>query len=162
TTGDIMSRATNDLAQVRLLIGFGALNVVNSGLAFVSAIALMFVVSPHLTMLALIPYPFLALSARRFGRAMFSRSGEAPGAIGALSARVQEDVAGARAQRSLGLEERQRARFEKVNAQAIEKNLRLVSLRAMMWPVMMGLSSVGTLIVVWRGGQMVLDGELTV
>jgi ATP-binding cassette subfamily B multidrug efflux pump len=162
STGDIMSRATNDLAQVRLLIGFGALNVVNSGLAFVSAIALMFVVSPHLTLLALIPYPFLAFAARRFGRAMFGRSSEAQVAIGALSERVQEDVAGTRALRSLGLEDRQRARFEKVNEKAIEKNLRLVSLRALMWPVMMGLSSIGTLIVVWQGGQMVLDGELTV
>lgn len=162
TTGDIMSRATNDLAQVRLLVGFGALNVVNSGLAFVSAIALMFVVSPRLTLLALIPYPFLAFAARRFGRAMFGRSGEAQVAIGALSERVQEDVAGTRALRSLGLEDRQRARFDRVNENAIEKNLRLVSLRAMMWPVMMGLSSIGTLIVVWQGGQMVLDGELTV
>ncbi len=162
STGDIMSRATNDLAQVRLFVGFGALNVVNSVLAFVSAIALMFVVSPRLTLLALIPYPFLAIAARRFGRAMFARSGEAQVAIAALSERVQEDVAGTRALRSLGLEDRQRARFEKVNEQAIEKNLRLVSLRALMWPVMMGLSSVGTLIVVWRGGQMVLDGELTV
>ena len=162
STGDIMSRATNDLAQVRLLIGFGALNVVNSGLAFVSSIALMFAVSPHLTLLALIPYPFLGISARLFGRAMFARSAEAQVAIAALSERVQEDVAGTRAQRSLGLEDRQRARFDTVNANAIEKNLRLVSLRALMWPVMMGLSSIGTLIVVWRGGQMVLEGTMTV
>jgi ATP-binding cassette subfamily B multidrug efflux pump len=162
STGDIMSRATNDLAQVRMLIGFGALNVVNSGLAFVASIALMFATSPHLTMLALIPYPFLAFAARRFGRAMFARSSEAQKAIASLSERVQEDVAGTRALRSLGLEDRQRARFQKVNDNAIEKNLALVSLRAMMWPVMMGLSSIGTLIVVWRGGQMVLDGELTV
>ncbi len=162
STGDIMSRATNDLAQVRLLIGFGALNVVNSALAFVSAIALMFVVSPRLTLMALVPYPFLAFAARRFGRAMFARSGDAQVAIAALSERVQEDVAGTRALRSLGLEDRQRTRFDQVNENAIEKNLRLVSLRALMWPVMMGLSSIGTLVVVWQGGEMVLSGALTV
>jgi ATP-binding cassette subfamily B protein len=162
STGDIMSRATNDLAQVRLLIGFGALNVVNSGLAFVSSIALMFVVSPRLTLLALIPYPFLAIAARLFGRAMFSRSSEAQAAIAKLSERVQEDVAGTRALRSLGLEDRQRTRFDRANANAIEKNLRLVSLRALMWPVMMGLSSIGTLVVVWQGGEMVLTGDLSV
>lgn len=162
STGEIMSRATNDLAQVRLLVGFGALNVVNSGLAFVSAIGLMFVVSPSLTGLALLPYPFLALSATMFGRAMFKRSAEAQSAIAALSERVQEDVAGTRSLRSLGLEERQRERFDVVNQRAIDKNVRLVSLRALMWPVMMGLSSIGTLVVVWRGGGMVLDGELTV
>jgi ATP-binding cassette subfamily B multidrug efflux pump len=162
STGDIMSRATNDLGQVRLLVGFGALNVVNSVFAFISSITLMFAVSPSLTGLALIPYPFLTLSAMGFGRAMFKRSGEAQVAIADLAGRVQEDVAGTRIARSLGLEERQRDRFEVVNARAIDKNMRLVSLRALMWPVMMGLSSIGTLIVVWRGGTMVLEGDLSV
>ncbi len=162
STGDIMSRATNDLGQVRMLIGFGALNVVNSVFAFVSSISLMFALSPGLTGLALIPYPFLAISAMGFGRAMFKRSGEAQVAIAGLAERVQEDVAGTRVARSLGLEARQLDRFQIVNARAIDKNMRLVSLRALMWPVMMGLSSLGTLIVVWRGGTMVLDGDLTV
>jgi ATP-binding cassette subfamily B multidrug efflux pump len=162
SVGEIMSRATNDLAQVRLLVGFGGLNVVNSVLGFVSAIALMVVISPRLTLLALIPYPVIALAAAGFARAMFSRSTEAQKVIGELTSRVQEDVSGARLVRSIGLEPHQRARFERINEDAVARTMALVTLRGLMWPVLMGLSSIGTLIVVWQGGQMVLAGQLTV
>lgn len=162
STGELMSRATNDLAQVRLLVGFGAMNVVNSLLAFVSAIALMLAISPSLTLVSLLPYPFIALSAAGFSRALFRRSTDAQTAIGRLAERVQEDVAGMRAVRTLGLEDRERGRFEEANASAVETTMRLVTLRALMWPVLMGLSSLGTLISIWRGALMVLDGSLSV
>ncbi|MBX7190626.1 MAG: ABC transporter ATP-binding protein/permease [Sandaracinaceae bacterium] len=162
STGEIMSRATNDLTQVRLLVGFGALNLVNSTLAFASAIALMVVVSPRLTMLALLPYPLLALSAMGFSRAMFKRSNQAQGALAKLAERVQEDVAGVRVVRSLGLEARQAERFEQANAEAVEHNLALVAIRGLMFPVLMGFSSIGTLIVIYQGGLMVLEGSMTV
>lgn len=162
STGEIMSRATNDLTQVRLLVGFGALNLVNSTLAFASAIALMVVVSPRLTLMALVPYPFLALSAMGFSRAMFRRSNLAQGALAKLAERVQEDVAGVRVVRSLGLETRQAERFEKANADAVEHNLALVAIRGLMFPVLMGFSSIGTLVVLYQGGLMVLEGTLSV
>ncbi|MBN8610781.1 MAG: ABC transporter ATP-binding protein [Deltaproteobacteria bacterium] len=162
STGEIMSRATNDLTQVRLLVGFGALNLVNSTLAFASAIALMLVVSPRLTMLALIPFPFIAISAMGFSRAMFKRSNLAQGALAKLAERVQEDVAGVRVVRSLGLESRQAERFETANAEAVEHNLALVAIRGLMFPVLMGFSSIGTLIVLYQGGLMVIEGSLTV
>ncbi|MDQ3032720.1 MAG: ABC transporter ATP-binding protein/permease [Myxococcota bacterium] len=162
SVGEIMSRATNDLAQVRLLVGFAGLNVVNSVLAFVAAISLMFATSPRLTLLALIPYPFIALSSAGFARALFRRSTEAQQVIGRLAERVQEDVAGARLVRSLGLEPHQRERFDRVNADAVQRSMALVTLRGLMWPVLFGLSSIGTLIVVWQGGAMVLEGTLSV
>ena len=162
SVGEIMSRATNDLAQVRLLVGFAGLNVVNSLLAFVAAISLMFATSPRLTLLALIPYPFIAISATLFARALYSRSSAAQKVIGQLSERVQEDVAGARLVRSLGLEPHQRERFSRTNEEAVARNMALVTLRGLMWPVLFGLSSIGTLIVVWQGGAMVLEGTLSV
>ncbi len=162
STGEIMSRATNDLAQVRLLVGFGGLNLVNSSLAFVLAVSLMLYVSPKLTLFAMMPYPFLLLTAVGFSRAMFRRSTLAQGAIATLTERVQEDVAGARVVRSLGLESQQAKRFESANADAVRHNLALVVLRSTMWPVLAGLSSVGSLIVIFKGGHMVLDHELTV
>lgn len=162
TTGDIMSRATNDLGQVRLLVGFGALNVVNSLLAFVFSIAMMITVSPTLTLWSLIPYPLIALSAMAFSGALFRRSVSSQSTIGALSERVQESVAGTRMVRSLGLEAKERERFEKANAAAVEATMGLVTLRAAMWPVLMGFSTLGTLLVLWRGGDLVLHDELTV
>lgn len=162
STGDFMSRATNDLAQVRLLVGFGALNVVNSLLAFVSSLALMLTISPTLTLWSLIPYPLIAISAMGFSGAMFRRSVASQETIGALSERVQESVAGTRMIRSLGLETREKERFEAVNSAAVQATMSLVLLRAAMWPVLMGLSTFGTLLVLWQGGQLVLAGTLTV
>lgn len=161
STGEIMSRATNDLGQVRLLVGFGALNVINSVFAFVSSIALMLDVSPALTAWSLIPYPLIALSAMGFSGALFRRSVASQGTIGALAERVQESIAGTRLIRSLGLEAREKERFEVANQAAVEATMGLVLLRAAMWPVLMGLSTLGTLVVIWQGGAMVLRGELT-
>ena len=162
STGEIMSRATNDLAQVRLLVGFAGLNVVNSVVAFASAIGLMVLISPELTLYALIPYPLLILATRYFGAAIFKRSRDSQEALATLADRANENIAGVRLVRAMALEEREKARFEVANLDAVDKTMRLVLLRGLMWPVLMGVASIGTLIVVWVGGSMVLDGELSV
>jgi ATP-binding cassette subfamily B multidrug efflux pump len=160
-TGDIMSRATNDLAQVRLLVGFAGLNVVNSIVAFVSAIALMIAISPELTLYALLPYPLLAFATRRFGSAIFERSNASQAALAKLSDRANENIAGVRVVRALGLELHGRKRFEEANQHAVDTTMKLVMLRGVMWPVLLGVSSIGALIVMWVGGGMMMRGELT-
>lgn len=160
-TGDIMSRATNDLAQVRLLVGFAGLNVVNSIVAFVSAIALMIAISPELTLYALLPYPLLMFATRRFGAAIYERSNASQAAIAQLSDRANENIAGVRVVRALGLEAHGRKRFEEANDNAVKTTMSLVMLRGIMWPVLLGVSSIGALIVIWVGGGMMLSGELT-
>ncbi|HJL19644.1 MAG TPA: ABC transporter ATP-binding protein [Sandaracinaceae bacterium LLY-WYZ-13_1] len=161
-TGEIMSRATNDLGQVRLLVGFAGLNVVNSTIAFVSAIALMIAISPELTLYALSPYPLLVIATRGFGAAIYKRSQASQEALATLADRANENVAGVRLVRAMALEARERERFEEANLNAVERTMALVMLRGLMWPVLMGVSSLGTLIVVWVGGGMVLERELTV
>jgi len=161
-TGEIMSRATNDLAQVRLLSGFGLMNSVNSLVAYVSALSLMFTLSPKLALYALVPYPFFALVTRSFAKRLYLRSQGAQQALGNLAERAQENVAAVRVVRSLGLEEHEERRFEEANQQAIVANMKLTIIRGAMWPVLMLLGSTGTLVVVWFGGQMVLAHELSV
>lgn len=161
-TGEIMSRATNDLGQIRLFVGFAGLNVVNSAVAFVSAAALMFTISPSLTLYALAPFPLLILITRGFGRAMYSRSMNSQSTLARLADRANENVAGIRLVRAMAIEERERARFEEANQAAVSATMALVTLRGIMWPVLMAVGSTGTLIVVWIGGGMVFDGELSV
>ncbi len=161
-TGEIMSRATNDLGQVRLLVGFGAMSVVNSLFAYVGSIALMSTISWKLTLMALLPYPLFLVVARGFGRLMYTRSRDAQQALGRLAERAQENLAGIRVVRSFAIEEAELARFDEANVDAIHFNMRLVILRGLMFPILMGIGSVGTLIVVWKGGEMILDGTITV
>ncbi|MEO0324671.1 MAG: ABC transporter ATP-binding protein [Myxococcota bacterium] len=161
-TGEVMSRATNDLAQVRLLVGFGGLNLVNSIFAYVTSIGLMLTLSPELTLWALSPFPLLLVITRLFGNALYERSREAQEALGRLADVAQENVSGVRVVRAYALEEHEAARFEVANQAAITKNMRLVVLRGLMWPLLMLVGSLGTLIVIWRGGLMILEGRLSV
>ncbi|MGE0789327.1 MAG: ABC transporter ATP-binding protein [Sandaracinaceae bacterium] len=161
-TGEIMSRATNDLAQVRLLVGFAGLNVVNSLLAFGSALALMIAISPSLTLWALAPYPLMVLVTRFFGGRIFESSLASQQSLATLADRANENVAGVRLVRAMAIEATELAKFEVANEGAVRATMRLVLLRGVMFPVLMAVASLGSLIVVWVGGQRVLAEELTV
>ncbi|HEX2676398.1 MAG TPA: ABC transporter ATP-binding protein, partial [Polyangiales bacterium] len=161
-TGETMSRAINDLSQVRVMVGFGVLNIVNSTFAYTIALAFMLAMSPELTMWAVLPFPLLVLVARVLGKAMFGRSQAAQEALGALSSRVQESLAGVRLVRAFGVETEQEQLFEQANQRALEKNMSLVVLRGVMWPLLVGVASLGTLLVLYRGTAMVRAGTLSV
>src|SRR5690606_6456363 len=160
-TGDVMSRATNDLGQIRLLVGFGLLNVVNSVFAFGLGVGLMVVISPKLTLYALMPFPLFFLVTKTFARSLYVRSQGAQAALARLADRAQENIAGVRLVRAYALENHEEARFEEASQEAVEQNMKLVVLRGLMWPMLMLIGSLGTLIVLWQGGAMVLRGELS-
>lgn len=161
-TGEIMSRAISDVTQVRLLLGFGGLNFVNSIFAYVLATGFMLALSPRLTLWALAPYPLLILVTRLFAKRMFSASQDAQAALGQLAGHVQETLSATRLVRAYAIEDRQHELFEVANQRALKANMTLVVQRGVMWPALMGISSLGTLLVVWIGASMVLAGDLTV
>src|SRR5262249_30651072 len=146
STGDIMSRVTNDLLQVRLLLGFGVLNVINTAFALVSALSVTISVSWRLTLAALVPLPFLMLVTRQLGRQMFARTRDNQDAIGGLSQIVQSSIAGVRVVRAFSLENRELDRFEVENLTYLEKSLALARLRGSMAPIMQAITAVGILI----------------
>ncbi|MCG8554431.1 MAG: ABC transporter ATP-binding protein/permease [Proteobacteria bacterium] len=160
-TGDVMSRAINDLGQVRLVFGFGLLNLINSLVAYTVVISLMATISGELTLYALAPYPFLMLATGAFGRAMYGRSRVAQSALGELSERVQETLSGIRLVRVFGLERAEQRRFGHVNERVLTANVHLARLRALMWPVLLGVSSLAALVVLYRGANMCLEGRLS-
>jgi ATP-binding cassette subfamily B protein len=158
--GEIMSRVTNDLTQVRLLLGFGVLNVINTAFALVSALGVTLSISPKLTLAALVPLPALLLVTKGFSGQLYSRTKANQDALGKLSDVVQTSVAGARLVRSFALEEAQLERFRKVNDEYLDKSLSLARLRGSMGPIMQAITSAGVLIVFWYGGVLMLRGEL--
>jgi ATP-binding cassette, subfamily B, multidrug efflux pump len=160
-TGDVMSRATNDLTQLRLLVGFGLLNVVNSIFAYTMGVGMMYVISPALTGWALLPFPLFFVVTQTFARALFTRSQSAQAALAQLADRAQENVAGVRLVRAYALEAHEEQRFEEASRDAVEQNMRLVVLRGLMWPMLMLIGSLGTLMVLWKGGEMVLTGAIS-
>jgi ATP-binding cassette subfamily B multidrug efflux pump len=160
SSGEIMSRATNDLSQVRMLLGFGVLNLVNTLFAFVSALSVMLAISHKLTLASLLTLPALALVTTKFSRMMFFRTRANQDAIGRLSANVQSSLAGVRVIRSLGLEEQEQARFQEANEEYLQRSLSLARLRGTMGPVLQSITAIGVLLVFWYGGYLMLHGEL--
>ncbi|MRG95288.1 ABC transporter ATP-binding protein [Polyangium spumosum] len=160
-TGEIMSRSTSDLQQVRLLLGFGILNVVNSVFAFSSALYVMARVSGKLTLAALATFPVLMLITRSFSTRMFQRMRENQEALGKMSDRVLASLAGVRVVRSFALEEAEIATFERSNRDYVEKNLGLARIRGSMQPIMGSILAAGTIIVFWYGGSLVLRGDIS-
>lgn len=161
TTGETMSRAINDLAQVRAMIGFGALNIVNSLLAYGVALAFMLTMSVELTLWALLPYPMLVVISRWMGKALFTTSRASQEALGELASRVQETLSGIRVVRAFAIELEREARFEEANQDALRRNMALVVLRGFLWPLLLGVGSLGTLLILWRGTGMVREDALS-
>jgi ATP-binding cassette subfamily B multidrug efflux pump len=159
--GDIMSRATNDLGQVRMLLGFGVLNTINTVFALASSLAVTLHISVKLTMAALSTLPLLMAVMWVFARLMFAQQRQNQEAIGAMSATVQSSIAGVRVVRSFALEDEELRRFSSSNSEYLEKSLRLARLRGLMFPVMQTITAIGTVVVLWYGGNLMLSGEMT-
>ncbi len=158
--GEVMSRATNDLTHVRLLLGFGAMNAVNTVFALVSAAAVTLSISVPLTLAAMSPIPLLFYVTRRFSLNLYGRQKSNQDALGKMSAMVQTSISGARVVRAFDLEADQTARFEEVNSDYLEKSLDLARVRGSMGPVMQGITSIGLLVVFWYGGILLVRGEI--
>jgi ATP-binding cassette subfamily B protein len=160
STGEIMSRVTNDLVQVRLLLGFGILNIINTGFALVSALAVTIPISPKLTLASLLTLPFVLLITRGFSKHFYTRTRDNQDALGKMSARVLSSVAGVRVIRSFALEAEEIEAFEKTNQAYLDKSLALARLRGALGPILQATMSIGVLVVFWYGGLMMLHGEL--
>ncbi|MFI5301863.1 MAG: ABC transporter ATP-binding protein [Polyangiales bacterium] len=158
--GEVMSRTTNDLAQVRLLFGFGALNVVNTLFAYVTSVAVMIGLSLRLTIASTVVYPLLILLTRGFSKRIFVRTRANQDALGAMSDRVQANLAGVRVVRSFALEDSEQVAFEKVNDQYLHASLAIARLRGMMGPIAGMLATISTMVVFWYGGRLVVRGDV--
>jgi ATP-binding cassette subfamily B multidrug efflux pump len=156
SAGEIMSRATNDLGQVRLLFGFGILNVVNVVFAFASALQVMIGISWRLTLAASVMVPIVVVTTRGFSRQLFVRTRKNQESLGRLAALVQGNLAGVRVVRSFALEAREMDRFRATNEEYLEASLSLARLRGSMGPTLGAASAAGVLLFFWYGGLLLL------
>ena len=160
-TGDLMSRASNDISTLRALSGFGSVMMVGTLLAFAGALAAMWTIDPWLTLFATAPFPGLVVIAKRFHHDAEARSTAVQEQLGALSAKAQENITGMVVVRSYTMEEREIAEFGRLNAEYYARNLALARIQSVSWPLMGLISGIGALIVLWLGGKAVVDGRIS-
>ncbi len=161
STGDLMSRATNDLTQVRLFLGPGMLNIVNTAIAYASAIPLLFMLSPKLTLITIAVYPPSFFIVQRAARWLYQQNLAQQTQMGKVSNFVQESLAGAHVTRAFGREQHQARRFEELNAGLYAINAKLTKARAVLFRLVTALGSFGILLAVMVGARDVLAAELT-
>jgi len=160
-TGDILSRFSNDLTNVRMLAGFGALNIINTLIVYAAALALMARISPILTLCAVIPFPLMILVVKRISASMFRRSRRAQEELARLSSKVEENVSAAMLVRAYCREQGEIESFREISEGYLSSNMAMARLRGLMIPVMSATGALGTLIVLFLGGSRVIAGELT-
>jgi len=161
-TGDLMSRATNDLNAVRMTVGPAIMYSANTAILFVVSIALMVSIDLRLTAMALIPLPFVSLAVRYFGTAIHRRFERIQAQLSDLSAVVQETLAGVRVVRAYRQEGAELERFRRANAEYLERNRRLIRLQGMFYPSMSFFLGLGALLVLWLGSRAVIAGRITI
>ena len=161
-TGDLMSRATNDLSAVRMMTGPAVMYASSTGLTFIVAIALMVSINPWLTALALVPLPFVSIVVRYFGEAIHHRFEKIQEQLSDISAVTQESLAGVRVVRAYGQEAFEVERFRRANEEYVLRNRGLIQLQGMYFPSMGLLMGIGALLVLWIGSREVIAGRMTV
>src|SRR6516225_6928380 len=161
-TGDLMSRATNDLNAVRMMIGPSIMYSANTILTFVVALAMMIAIDPRLTLFSLVPMPFVSLSVKYFGSAIHKRFEEIQAQLSDVSAVAQEALAGVRVVRAYRQEQAEVDRFRRSNNEYLRRNRGLIVLQGFFFPSMSFLLGLGALFVIWLGSRDVIRGRITI
>ncbi len=158
-TGDIMARATNDLAAVRMLLGPAIMYSANTIVYTAGALAFMISISPRLTLFTFLPLPAVSIVIQSFGHRIHERFERIQAMFSDISARAQENFSGARLIRAYVQEEAEIQAFERENEEYIRRSLKLVRLMGMLWPTLELMLGCAVVLVLWLGGREVLAGQ---
>jgi ATP-binding cassette, subfamily B, multidrug efflux pump len=161
-TGDLMSRLTNDLDEVRMMMGFGILLFADALFYFLSVPFLMLWLSPRLTFFLLIPLPFIPFYVFRIGRMIHERSERVQERIADLSAKAQESIAGVRVIKGFGREQADLGLFNAISSRLVHEKLRLAKVESVFDPSLDFIIGIGIGALILIGGHMVIAGTLTI
>lgn len=160
-TGELMSRATNDLNAVRMVLGPGIMYSGTTIVTMVLAITVMAMLSPSLTLWVLLPVPVVALAVRHFGKVIHELYEKIQASLATLSAKVQENLSGVRVIRAYAQEEAEIRSFDEPNRDYVAKNVLLIRMWSMFMPSLSSLIGTTFLIVLFAGGYRVLNGRMS-
>ena len=160
-TGELMSRATNDLNAVRMVLGPGIMYSATTISTMALAIIVMVAISPSLTFWVLVPVPFVAVSMWYFGQVIHRLSEIIQAALATLSAKAQENLSGVRVVRAYAQEIPESRGFNEANRDYVAKNVKLIGAWSMFFPLLQALIGFTFLIVLWAGGRLVMQDRIS-
>jgi ATP-binding cassette subfamily B protein len=161
-TGDLMSRATQDLQWLRDFTGPTLIDVVRTSIMLVLGVALLLTIDLRLALISLAYFPFVAGTVAYFQTEMDRRYLAVTQQFGELANRVQESISGIRAVKAHALEDIENAWFERDNREMMRRSLRLARYTSGLFPIMILATGASTALVLWFGGRDVVSGRITI
>jgi ATP-binding cassette subfamily B protein len=159
--GDLMARATNDLAAVRQIFGPMILYTFQAVFALAITLPILLNISVKLTLLMLIPLPLVSITVKVLGEQIHRRFEKIQEYFSDITARAQENLSGVRVVRAYAQEEAEIERFQDLNREYAAKNLQLVKFAAAMRPLLFFFIGLGFVVIVAVGVPMAVNGEIT-
>ncbi|WP_352418860.1 ABC transporter ATP-binding protein [Proteiniborus sp.] len=161
-TGDLMAHATNDINAVRMALGPGIVMITDACFITLSAIyAMIKTANLKLTLISLLPLPFLAFLVMKFGKMIHGRFKDVQDAFSKLTDKVQENFAGVRVIKSFVQEENEIDKFTDSNKYNFKMNMNLIKVWGMFSPLIQFISAISFLIIIWYGGLLVINNEIS-
>lgn len=161
-TGDLMAYATNDLNAVRMLFGIGLIAAMDIVLMTVASFSFMVSINWRLTLLAIIPMPFLTLTIRHFGKKMHKRFANVQQSFATLSGRVQESISGIRIVKAFVQENTELEKIDEVSHDFVKQNMALAKIAGVFHPFMGFVISTSIVITLYFGGRAAIRGDITI
>ncbi|MBU1823226.1 MAG: ATP-binding cassette domain-containing protein, partial [Bacteroidetes bacterium] len=160
-TGDLMARISEDVSKVRMYVGPSIMYGINLIVLFILVISYMVSVNAKLTFYVLLPLPLLSVSIYVVNSIIIKRSEEIQRQLSALSTYVQEAFSGIRVIKAFVQEKYSIGNFQKETEDFKEKSLNLTKVDALFFPIIMLLVGLSNVLVVYVGGQEIINGNLT-
>ena len=160
--GDIMALATNDIPRVREFVGPGLMYSANTLTTFVFAVAMMFSISPKITLFALIPLSFVSYTVYKAGQKIHALFEDVQAQYADLTSDAQESLSGIRVIRGYVREIYAESVFSRLSKQYRQKNMAYIKVNALLMPAMMTLIGFSQIIILGFGGAEIIAGRLTI
>jgi len=161
-TGDLMAHATNDINAVRSVLGPGIMYPTDTFMTFVLVMSIMMAKDWQLTLLALIPLPFVSTGVYWLGKVVHRKFSERQEKYSELTTRAQESLSGIRVVKAYVREEYEAGLFRTLSWDYLKKNLVLARVQSIMWPLMFLLVGFSLVLTLYFGGVRVIAGEMTI
>ncbi len=159
--GDLMAHATNDINAVRMAAGMATIASFDALFMSVASVVMLLLIDWRLTLITMIPLPFITLLVTRFGKMLHDRFESVQKAFSGLSEKTQESFSGIRVIKAYGDEQSERKLLSEKAGKCVHENIRLTRIWGFMQPLVMGLAMMSSSILLMVGGRAVIGGSIS-
>ena len=161
SAGETISIVTSDVENIRRLMGFALLSIINSVFVYSLTLPAMVAIDPMLTLLSVSVYPIMLVIVQRFSGQLRDEQLEVQEELANVSSLLQEDLNGMALIKTYAQEENERGAFGKLNDRLLDANLRMARSRNILFPLLGGIASISFLVLIWFGGEKLANQPTT-